>query len=232
MSRDEIIRTSGVLIVAGSETSATTLSGAVYYLLSNPTWLHKVREELDDAFKTESDITFAPLGQLKVLNAVLTESLRLYPPVPVCLPRATVNEGTMVCGRFIPKGTSIGVTSYAASRSSHNFRHPQVFAPQRYLGDPEFEHDKRAASQPFSVGPRNCIGQVSLKSSFTVTYLAGTPLTNVQTMAWLELRAILASLLWHFDLELVNKSEKWDEHKVFVLWDKPALMVHLKERTH
>ena len=49
-------------------------------------------------------------------------------------------------------------------------------------------------------------------------------------MAWLELRAILANLLWHFDMELVDKSQKWDEQKVFVLWDKPALMVNLKER--
>lgn len=154
------MRTSGVLIIAGSETSATLLSGAVYYLLSNPTWLHRAREELDSAFKTESEITFGPLGQLKILNAILTETFRMYPPVPVMLPRTTIHEDAMVCGTFIPKGTTIGIPMYAASRSSHNFRHPDVFAPQRHLGDPEFEDDKRSAAQPFSVGPRNCIGQV------------------------------------------------------------------------
>lgn len=156
------MRTSGVLIIAGSETSATLLSGAMYYLLANPTWLHKLREELDGAFKTKSEITFAPLGQLKILNAVLTETFRMYPPVPVILPRATVQEGAMVCGTFIPKGTTIGVTSYAASRSSRNFKHPDVFAPQRHLNDPEFKDDNRSVIQPFSVGPRNCIGQVSI----------------------------------------------------------------------
>ncbi|OAG04855.1 cytochrome P450 monooxygenase-like protein [Paraphaeosphaeria sporulosa] len=211
MTRDEIMRTSGVLIVAGSETSATLLSGAIYYLLSNPTWLEKVREELDGAFKKEEEMTFASLGQLKVLNAVLTETFRMYPPVPVILPRATVDKGAIVCGTFIPKGCTLGVTSYAASRSSHNFKHPDIFAPQRHLGDPEFKHDKRSVIQPFSVGPRNCIGQ---------------------TMAWLELRAILARVLWNFDIELVDKSHKWDQHKVFVLWDKPALMVRLKMRKH
>ncbi|KAJ4346456.1 uncharacterized protein N0V89_010385 [Didymosphaeria variabile] len=211
MSREEIMRTSGILIVAGSETTATLLSGAMYYLLANPTWLQKVQEELDNAFKTESEITFAPLGQLEVLNAVLTETLRMYPPVPVILPRATVKEAAMVCGTFIPKGSTVGVTHYAASRSSHNFKHPDVFAPQRHLGDPEFKDDKRSVIQPFSVGPRNCIGQ---------------------TMAWLEMRAILANLLWNFDIELVDKSQKWDQHKVFILWDKPALMVRLKTRTH
>ena len=160
MTREEIIRTSGVLIIAGSETSATLLSGAIYYLLSNPTWLHKAREELDNAFKTESEISFGPLGQLKILNAILTETFRMYPPVPVLLPRATIKEDAMVCGTFIPKGTTIGIPMFAASRSSHNFKHPEVFAPQRHLGDPEFEDDKRSVIQPFSVGPRNCIGQV------------------------------------------------------------------------
>ncbi|KAF1968697.1 cytochrome P450 monooxygenase-like protein [Bimuria novae-zelandiae CBS 107.79] len=211
MTREEIMRTSGVVIIAGSETSATLLSGAVYYLLANPTWLERAREELDSAFKTESEMTFSSLGQLKVLNAILTETFRMYPPVPVILPRATVEEGKMVCGIFIPKGTTIGVTSYAASRSSYNFKHPDVFAPQRHLDDPEFKDDNRSVIQPFSVGPRNCIGQ---------------------TMAWLELRAILAKLLWHFDIELMEESRRWDEHKVFVLWDKPALMVKLKERKH
>jgi cytochrome P450 len=226
MTRDEIMRTSGVLIVAGSETSATLLSGAMYYLLSNPTWLQKVREELDDAFRTESDMTFAPLGQLKILNAVLTETFRMYPPVPVILPRATEHPA-MVCGTFLPKGCTVGVTSYAASRSSHNFRHPDVFAPQRHLGDPEFKDDKRSVIQPFSVGPRNCIGQVG-----TVLLDLGYGADSFQTMAWLELRAILAKLLWNFDMELVDKSQKWDQHKVFVLWDKPALMVRLRMRKH
>ncbi|KAL5379942.1 hypothetical protein PMIN06_010289 [Paraphaeosphaeria minitans] len=51
-------------------------------------------------------------------------------------------------------------------------------------------------------------------------------------MAWLELRAILARLLWNFDMELVDKSHRWDQHKVFVLWDKPALMVRLSMKKH
>ncbi|KAL5472424.1 hypothetical protein PMIN07_000870 [Paraphaeosphaeria minitans] len=97
MTRGEMMSTSGVLIVAGSETSATLLSGAIYYLVSNPTWLEKVRQELKGSFKTEEEMTFASLGQLKVLNAVLTETFRMYPPVPVLLPRATVEEDEIMC---------------------------------------------------------------------------------------------------------------------------------------
>ena len=160
MTREEIMSTSGVLIVAGSETSATLLSGTVYYLLANPTWLDRLRKEIDEAFQTESEISFGPLGQLKILNAVLTETFRLYPPLPIILPRAAFDRDVVVCGKVIPKGTTVGVPSYAASRWSQNFKAPEVFAPQRHLGDPEFKDDKRSAIQPFSVGPRNCIGQV------------------------------------------------------------------------
>lgn len=161
MTRGEIMGTSGVLIVAGSETSATLLSGAVYYLLANPTWLDRLQKEIDEAFETESAISFGPLGQLKVLNAVLTETFRLYPPLPIILPRVSFEKDTVVCGRVIPKGMTVGISSYAASRWSHNFKSPETFAPQRHLGDSEFQDDKRSVIQPFSVGPRNCIGQVS-----------------------------------------------------------------------
>ena len=150
-----------VLITAGSETSATLLSGAIYYLLKNPTWLEQLKLELDTAFKDESEMTLASLGKLKVLNAVLSETSRMYPPVPVMLPRKTIERDAVVCGTVIPKGCVVGVLQYAASRSSRYFKHPDVFSPERYLGDMEFKDDNKSASQPFSVGPRNCIGQVS-----------------------------------------------------------------------
>lgn len=160
MTRDEIMRTSSILIAAGSETTATLLSGAIYYFLSSPKWLEKLKEELDRTFKKEEEMTFATLAQLEMLNAVLTETFRKYPPVPVILPRSTTQEDRIVCGAFIPKGCTVGVTSYAASHSSQNFKHPDTFAPQRHLGDPEYKDDNHSALRPFSVGPRSCIAQV------------------------------------------------------------------------
>jgi cytochrome P450 len=66
-----------------------------------------------------------------------------------------------VADTFIPQNITVGVTQYAAYRSSRNFKNAETFAPQRFLDEDEYSHDNRSVLQPFSVGPRNCIGQVS-----------------------------------------------------------------------
>ncbi|KAF1847911.1 benzoate 4-monooxygenase cytochrome P450 [Cucurbitaria berberidis CBS 394.84] len=207
---DEIKQTSGTLIIAGSETSATLLSGAIYYLLKNPEWMSKLHHELRNSFKDESQISFASLSQLKILNAIIQETFRMYPPVPTFLPRFVPKPGATICGTFIPPGTHLGITQYPAYRSSRNFKDPNTYAPQRFLGDGDYADDKRSVIQPFSVGPRNCIGQ---------------------NLAWAEIRTILARLVWHFEFELESESQDWEHQKVFVLWQKPSLMVRLKART-
>ena len=105
MTREEIISNSGVLLVAGSETTATLLSGATYYILSNLVVLKKLQAEIRDAFQSEDEIT--PLsvrsaGKLPYMEAVLTESLRMYPPIPASLPRMTGSMGETIDGPFVP----------------------------------------------------------------------------------------------------------------------------------
>ena len=182
MTREEIISNAGVLLVAGSETTATLLSGATYYLLSNPVVLKKLQAEIRDAFQSEDEIT--PLsvrspGKLPYMEAVLTESLRMYPPLPASLPRMTGSMGDIIDGSFVPANvntsmtdrtsqfpltcwqTSVGVHQTATYQSSANFADPKSFIPERWLPEvPErYRNDRKDALQPFSVGPRNCIGK-------------------------------------------------------------------------
>jgi hypothetical protein len=105
MTRKEIIATSRVLLTAGSETTATLLSGATYYLLKNPAVLHRVQSEVREAFKTADDITLRSVstpGLLPYLEAVLQESFRCYPSIPATLPRITGPEGALIDGNFVP----------------------------------------------------------------------------------------------------------------------------------
>ena len=105
MTREEIISNSGVLLVAGSETTATLLSGATYQLLSNPVVLEKLQAEIRHAFQSEGEITPISVrspGKLPYMEAVLTESLRMYPPLPASLPRMTGSMGNVIDGRFVP----------------------------------------------------------------------------------------------------------------------------------
>lgn len=105
MTRQEIIGTFRVLLMAGSETTATLLCGATYYLIQNPEVLHRLQSEVREAFRTAEDITLRSVstpGLLPYLESVLQESLRCYPPVPAILPRITGPEGALIDGGLVP----------------------------------------------------------------------------------------------------------------------------------
>lgn len=205
---DELTETGGLLIAAGSETTASLLSGVTYHLLTNRSILAKLTDEVRNAFKKESEITMISVNSLEYLLAVLNEALCIYPPVPGNLNRITPPEGCMVAGRFIPGNTYIAVNQWAASHSSANFKRLYDFIPERWMGAPEFKEDKRRVVNPFSVGPRNCIGR---------------------NLANVEMRVILARMVFNFDMELCEESRGWlGAMRMYLLFEgKPPLMVKL-----
>lgn len=92
-----------VFIVAGSETSATTLTALAYYLCRTPRVYQKLKDDVRRRFQTSDQIT--SLGAtFPYLTAVIQETLRIYPPVPVGVPRITPKGGAMVAGVFVPEG--------------------------------------------------------------------------------------------------------------------------------
>lgn len=100
----ELVANSSTLIIAGSETTATLLSGVTYLLLKNPHALSKLQEEIRSAFTKEEEITLDSCNKLEYCLAVLTETLRMYPPVAVGLPRIVDPQGDMIAGNWIPGG--------------------------------------------------------------------------------------------------------------------------------
>ena len=100
----EIAANCGFLILAGSETTATALSGVTYYLLKTPEALRKVTEEIRNAFASEAEIDFVNASaRLPYTHACLTESLRVYPPGPTIAPRRTPKERiTNIAGYQVP----------------------------------------------------------------------------------------------------------------------------------
>ncbi|KAK0614378.1 toxin biosynthesis cytochrome P450 monooxygenase [Immersiella caudata] len=212
LTPEQMHSNAAIFMMAGTETTATLLSGVTYHLLRNPDKLGRLAEEIRGAFPsdTKENFTLEALQKLKYLSAVLNEGLRLYPPVPSPLWRVAPREGNEICGDYVPEGTRVAVTAYAASRSDVNFRDAEEFVPERWLGEEDkYASDKREVVQPFSVGARNCLGQ---------------------SLAWHEMRLILAKVVWNFDMELVEGSERWDEQKCFVLWSKGPLLVKMVPR--
>lgn len=158
---DEMVSVSEILILAGSETVATALSGMLYYLLEEPSCLARLTDEIRSSFKSEKEININSAAPLRYLNAVLEESMRLYPPVPAALPRMVPEPGQIICDRFVPAGVSVGLPHYSCYHSAQNFFEPDVFHPERWLDgeDSRFKDDRKDAFRPFSHGPRNCLGK-------------------------------------------------------------------------
>jgi cytochrome P450 len=102
MEKLELYSNMSMMVLAGSETSATLLSGLVFHLLSNPEIYEKLTKEVRSAFSDTSDMTFRNEADLPYLNACIEEALRIYPPVPMSIPRRTPPEGATIAGRFIP----------------------------------------------------------------------------------------------------------------------------------
>ena len=107
MTREDINSTVTLLVLAGSETSATTLTSATYYSLNHPRVLERLKKEIRDAFDHDpSSITVSAVSELPYLNAVITEALRLHPTNPVSVPRQ-VDRPVEICGIMVPPGVSL-----------------------------------------------------------------------------------------------------------------------------
>lgn len=106
MSLEEIESTTALLLVAGSETTGTTLCGTINLLVQNPIELRKLEHEIRSNYKREEELTFRTLQTLPFLNAVIHEGLRLCNPVAGGLLRVAPKGGATVCGHFLPEGVS------------------------------------------------------------------------------------------------------------------------------
>lgn len=104
MTIPEIESNTSVLIVAGSETCGTVLSGTTNYLIKAHDAYRKLTEEIRSSFSKEEDITFASLTELPYLNAVIEEGLRLCPPNASGLSHVVPFRGDTVCGEWLPEG--------------------------------------------------------------------------------------------------------------------------------
>lgn len=106
MSIAEIEATFNILVVAGSETTATTLAGIMNYLLKDSKIFQHLINEIRVSFASSSEITLERVSRLPYLTAVIEEGLRLCQPVPLGLPRKVPPGGATVCGYLLPENVS------------------------------------------------------------------------------------------------------------------------------
>lgn len=105
MSTAEIHANAPVLVAGGSETTATGLSGILFYLCFNPRSKDRLVQELRTAFSSSKEINMKSTARLKYLNVVVEEGFRIFPPTPEYPTR--VSPGATIDNQFVPEGVSI-----------------------------------------------------------------------------------------------------------------------------
>jgi cytochrome P450 len=162
LSYAELVETSRVLIVGGAETTATLLTGLLYYLrsYSGASAEASLTTDIRTAFSSSDKITLSSLqkipsynnNKITELDACINEGLRLFPPLPGNLRRIVGEGGKWISGKYVWPGTLVAVDILAANLSSANFHLPNEFRPERWMGyTAEFAEDKLDVVQPVSI---------------------------------------------------------------------------------
>ena len=154
MSDEQLIDNLLTFLIAGHETTAKALTWALYLAARAPAWQQRVRDEVVSVCG-RGPVEAGQLDELPVTRAVLKESMRLYPPVPL-MTRMAVRD-CEIGGWKVGRGTLIAIPIFAMHRHRRLWSDPDRFDPQRFFAEAEAKH-LRTQFMPFGFGPRTCIG--------------------------------------------------------------------------
>jgi cytochrome P450 len=157
---DEVV----TMLIAGTETTAGVLSWACYLLSRHPHVLQRLQAELDDTLG-DREVRYTDLGNLRYLQQVIAETLRLYPPTWMLMRRPVAD---VRLGRWtIPAGSTVLFSIYALQRDPALYELPERFDPDRWA--PERAADiQRSAYIPFGSGVRGCAGEQFARTEIAV----------------------------------------------------------------
>ena len=188
------------LFLAGADSTTSALCSAMYHILRDRAVWARLRSELDEAALARlpgQPISHQQARASPYLEAVIREALRILPGVSMPLERDVPAGGfTLPSGGFVPKGVTLGVNPYIMARDSVYGPDADDFRPDRWLPSPDEPIERyqerlaamNAADFVFGGGARRCIGE---------------------NLALIQLHKLVATLVMHFDIELVNPQREW-----------------------
>jgi cytochrome P450 len=191
----------------GHDTTSAGVMWALYLLGSHPECQRKAQEELDSIFGgSDRHATSEDLKEMKYLECVLKESLRIYPSVPII--SRDLEEDFQVGDYNLPAGTTVGVVPIGIHRDPKVFPDPLKFDPDRFKLENSTGRNPYAYV-PFSAGPRNCIGQ---------------------KFAMMEEKIMVSSVLRHYNLTSLDKQDDVRLVAELILRPAKALKIRIEKR--
>ena len=213
LTLQEVQSNFAILIVAGADTTATSLSGTLLHLVQNPGKLDRLTREVRSSFSSMEGISIASTLDLPYLNAVINEGLRLTNPVPGGLPRIVPPGGDYYAGHFVPEGVSVSVRPYVMNRSNEYFADAEAFVPERWLPanqrPSKYANDRLGVSNPFSLGHSGCLGK---------------------GLALAEMRLALAKLTFEFELRETSPRLDWTKLKTLMIIQKGRIEINMRRK--
>ncbi|CAG7716699.1 unnamed protein product [Allacma fusca] len=144
-------------LLAGFETTATTLTMLSYYLATNPDKQKKLIEELDQLMETsEGKINHDNLSELPYMSACINETLRLVSPL-IRVERVCAKDWKHESGLIIKKGWAVMIPSHSIHRNEKYWLEPHKYLPERFMPENKDKFNPYAF-MAFGQGPRNCVG--------------------------------------------------------------------------
>ncbi|XP_028901825.2 probable cytochrome P450 4d14 [Zeugodacus cucurbitae] len=178
LSNTDIREEVDTFMFEGHDTTTSGISFTCYLLSRHPAVQQKVFEEIRAVIGDDKQrsITLRDLQELKYLECVIKESMRLFPPVPSI--GRHIEQDIYLDGKLYPADTNVTILTYHALRDPLYFKDPEEFLPERFYSD-NIEKNNTFAYVPFSAGPRNCVGQ---------------------KFAMLEMKSTICKILRHYEL--------------------------------
>ncbi|KAH8360764.1 hypothetical protein KR084_008307 [Drosophila pseudotakahashii] len=208
LSNEDIREEVDTFMFEGHDTTTSSIAFTCYLLARNPEAQALAFQEVRDVLGDDktAPVTMQQLGELKYLECVIKESLRLFPAVPLI--GRYITQDTMLAGKLIPANTNVVILIYNAQRDPDNFPEPEKFVPERFSMERKGEINPFAYT-PFSAGARNCIGQ---------------------KFAMLEMKSTISKMLRHF--ELLPLGEEVQPVLNLILRSSTGINVGIKPRVY
>ena len=211
----EAVQESVLQVIAGSDTTASTIRMILFYTMTNPLVYRRLKEELDSRSTLSTPISDAETRELPYLEACIKEGMRMWPPVVGLMSKVVPPSGANILGHWLPGGTCIGYSAWGVMRKTKTFgADADIYRPERWLEDASSDEAAKAEMDKsldlvFGYGKNACLGK---------------------PIAQIEMRKTVAELLRRFDMSIVRPERPFNSVNRNGLFIQDDMLVRIVKR--